>query len=959
MTEEFEKGDDSEDKLERDHKKGFKKGPKEKNRAGLPSGIFFKILRMLFIWMPLSIILLLIIALVAMELYLTPSRVEGLIVSNFNEISYGEIALKVRDFSPYSGFVIEDVMIKNGNDFNRMKLLEIKRLVVRYKFFSLLIGDILFEEIGIYKPRIYLEEKNGVWNVARLMKPGRKDPEKEEKEIEKDEEKGKGVPLPDEINLPISIKFLFRYILDDLRIYVKGSNYKSSVKGLSFNVDIFVPPVKRIPLSIKAISLLRRMKLQLNPKGKMDVSFYSKDAELRPPLIVTWNLIFNKKGKGMSGFSSNLKLGTYKTAVRFKGIHLAPLNFMISYDIFYNPLSDYLILNHLGVEFFGKKWLNFSGDIRKVRTDQKINIQMTESEIVLYDLYPYFLKLTGERETIFRGTVSLFPLTIKGDPGNIDIDGVVDLRGVFFKNSSTEASLPALKLSYSVKKSCNDMDIRSALRIPHLRYTLDRDKSGDNALEMNVAISSYENFKRVNINKFLFRFYNPVMKKNALLIALKGNLLLNPDISGKIRITKFSFLKEPLIGMVPPGIGKSLVSVPLKEPVNMNLDIDFAVGDEIKADLAMFVIIPDFNVMDLKITADVVYNGPGKMVNLNAFNIESPLKGLLISAGGMVDITSPPFSDSDLKLILKMVSPEMKAIYGPWQVSGLIQLNTKMEGDLKSGSLLGSIDIERLYVMNRESKIFVDDLNMHFPFKYNFIPHKGGESRIQIEKSHVIDNYNFRDKDNFTIRSVRAKHPARDITFEYMKDFAATMFFRNNTFEITKLKAYILDGSLYGRNILFNLADLVSKGKKGNVEYNLILDITNIDIGKLDNPDPKHKTRDAELSLNANFVGKGIDLNRELTMKGFINIHKIGEKFANRLLKGLSEEKGKSKLGIAQMAVDNSVNIDMFNFNLDMGLIYTSVSFNRRALGFLVAVEDVEFERMPIQEYLRNILGRR
>ncbi|MBP7584608.1 MAG: hypothetical protein KBA61_11265, partial [Spirochaetes bacterium] len=143
------------------------------------------------------------------------------------------------------------------------------------------------------------------------------------------------------------------------------------------------------------------------------------------------------------------------------------------------------------------------------------------------------------------------------------------------------------------------------------------------------------------------------------------------------------------------------------------------------------------------------------------------------------------------------------------------------------------------------------------------------------------------------------------------------------------------------------------------MEYNLTLDVTNVDIGLLDEPDPKKRTRDAELSLNAQFKGRGVNVKKELTPAGYINIHKIGDSFANKLLKGLSTEKGKSKLGIAQIPVDNSMMVDRFNFNLDKGLVYTTVTFRRKALGWLVGIEQdkVQFDRIKLQEYLRNILG--
>jgi hypothetical protein len=103
--------------------------------------ILFKSLRIVFLWIPAFIILLIALSLLALKLYLSPERVEKLIVSNFNAMSYGDISLKVKDFSLCSGFEIQDLLIRNGDRFNRSKFVEIERLVFHYEFFPMLIGD--------------------------------------------------------------------------------------------------------------------------------------------------------------------------------------------------------------------------------------------------------------------------------------------------------------------------------------------------------------------------------------------------------------------------------------------------------------------------------------------------------------------------------------------------------------------------------------------------------------------------------------------------------------------------------------------------------------------------------------------------------------------------------------------------------------------------------------------------
>lgn len=927
---------------------------------GLAARILIKAAKIIFIWLPVTLIALVAVVLIAAKLYLSPDRVENLIVSNFNNLSYGTISLDVKEFSPYGGFDIHDILIRNGPEFGNTKFVEIKRLRVKYGLFSMLIGNIHIDEIGIYKPRIYLTEKDGVWNAAKLMKPG--GPEKEEPE-EIEEEKGPG---PKEINLPISVELLFRFILDDLRAYVDGSSFKTSVEGLTYNMDIWIPPFKHVPLDVSAVTLFERMKMELNPRGEMDIAFASKEAGIKTPLILTWKLVF-EGSREKPDFASMFRIGAYNAPVRFKNTHLAPLNFMISYDMIYNPLTDNLSLSHFGIQFHDRKWLFLTGNIRRVTKSQEVDLRMTESEIVLDDLYPYFVSLTGDRKTRFSGIVSLFPLAVNGNPQYLNIDGQVNLKRIFFKSPGAGAEIPLFIFSYSVKKKADDMDIDAGVNMPHLVYTLGREKSGDNGLDVDMGVSAFNNFQNVAISKFNFKFYNPDTKKPALDIAMHGDIGLKPGVSGNISITKFTFLKDPLLGMVTAGIKKSLAGVPLEKPLDLTLGAKFALGSEVRADLALLLKVPDYNINDFKLGLNVIQDNVEKRVTLNRFTMGTRTLGLSVDAAGTIDLKTAPFSDSDLRLVVKLDSPKMKPVYGQWEIAGLLELAAEIKGDMKTGRASGAINIADFNVRNKESKLSVEDMNMIFPFEYFFAAKGPAESRLAVDKSFVIDNQNFKDRENFTIKSVKAKHPARDIQFEYLKDFAATMFFRNNTFELSKLKMYVLDGAIYGRDILFNLADMPYTGSFKNVEYRLILDVTNVDIGKLDNPDPAAKTREAELSLNANFTGTGLDMfigkgkdrSKELNVKGFVNINKVGKEFANKLLKGLSEEKGKSKLGIAQIAVDNSVSIRGFNYNLDMGLMYASVQFERRAIGFIVTVQDVKFDRIPIQSYLNSVFGRK
>ncbi|PKL16040.1 MAG: hypothetical protein CVV49_18330 [Spirochaetae bacterium HGW-Spirochaetae-5] len=498
------------------------------------------------------------------------------------------------------------------------------------------------------------------------------------------------------------------------------------------------------------------------------------------------------------------------------------------------------------------------------------------------------------------------------------------------------------------------MDIGVELNIPHLAYVIEGSKSGDNGVKLTASATGYNNFKRVKINNVGFDFFNPGGAK-ALSLAMSGDVAMGKATEGYINISRLRLNTAPLPAMVPGRFRKQVADIPLKKPVDLNLGLNFYLGSDIvKAGVDMLAMIPDYGVNDLKLKASVVQDNKNKKVTLNDVYLGSKNMNLALNAGGMVELKKTPLSDSNLKVSLELNNPKMKSVWGPWNTSGMMKLSAFMKGDLATGKAHGSLEFKDFNLENSEQKLAVSGFNMNFPFEYKFKARTVDKSYISINQDMVIDSDQFADKPNFKISSVKAKHPARDIPFEFMKDFNAYMVFKDNVFSISNLKASVMDGSISSKSILFNLADFDLK----NMEFSVNLDVLNVNIGRLDDATTKNISKNAELSLNANFSGRGLDINKELTPSGNINIFRIGEEFANRLMKGLSQEKGKSKLGKpVQFALDNSMLAQSFDFRLDKGLVYTKVKFKGKALSriFNVENEEVVFDRIPIQEYLRKV----
>jgi hypothetical protein len=924
--------------------------------------ILRQVLKTLFIRLPVTLLIIISLVLIVLEIYLSPGRVERLITENFNSRSNGVISLKVKEFSPYNGFVMENIQVQNGPQFNNSKLFTMDKIVIKYGLFPMLIGNLRIHEIGLYNPRVLLEQKGGIWSPAVLMKPSDAEDKKDE-EKEKKEKKPKDKADKEDsgyIDLPISVEFFFKFILQDLRVNVVGEDFRTSMTGLTFTADIDVPPFKRIPKSIEAVSLLKEMKFQLNPEEEMNVAFYSKDAAVDPQLILTWKLLFNKNApngdKPVSRFESSLKFGTYKTPVRLQKIHLAPLSFMVSYDLFFNPYNDTLTLNHFAVKFKDADWINIAGTVKEVSKSQVVDINMARSRIDLSDLYPYFLNFTGDRKTRFSGAISLMPLTVNGTVNNMKVRGEVNLDKIFFRNPGVELSMPSLKLGYSVDKNGNDMKLGTEILSPFFTYALEGNRSGGNGLYFGADVDAYGNFASVKINRVDLRLFSSATKTDALNVNITGQTRLQPKLVGTVNVNRFRFQKQPLEAMVPSQFKKQVKSIPLKKPLDVSLALNYDIGPQvISAGLATLVKVPDFDLDDLTLKLAVIQDAAKQRVTLRSLHLQSKKWHADVKSSGFVELKEQPISKADLNFSVSVDNPQEKNVAGPWVTSGLIKLSGAFKGDLKTGVASGSFLIDKFNVKNPKMRLDVKDVNMNFPFAYSLKQDHKNVSLLEVGKGTVTDNENFREASNFSIASIKAAHPARKEAFEYMKDFSTYIGFKDNLFMISNLKTYVLDGSIYGRSIAFNLADM----KRQNMEFRMNLDVTNVDIGKLDNPDPSAKKRDAELSLNANFAGRGLNFKKGLDWKGYINIYKIGEKIASRLLKGLSAKKGKSNQDrVTGFIVDNAMYVQGFNFNLDKGLVYTTVPLKRGLMGYAVGIYDdkIEFERMPIQEYLRNII---
>jgi len=893
---------------------------------------------------------------IAIYFYLSPLRVEKIIKEKFSQNVNGKIDLKILNFNPYGDIIIKDIKITGAGKFKDTEFLTLEKIVFKYGFFKILTGSVRFEEIGLYNPSIYLKQKGKIWNFERLFKKSKNKLISKQKTLSSDETIVNAEKEQDskEINLPIAVDFYLKFVLKNLKVIVDGTDFYSSLKGFDFGFNVEIPPVKKIPKSINAISIIKTFKIDLNPKKLLNFKINSKNTKVGSPLILNWNLFLNNGNK--KKFRSKFQFGAFDTPITLKNRYLGPLKFMISYDLKYDPLKDILDLKDFTISFMDNRWLSLNGVVKNIQKKPKLKLSILESKISLNSLYPYYKKILMNKKEKFGGFISLKPFSINGNLDSVDIFGNIRLDNIFYKSSDFSFNLPTGIILYKLKKQNNLYKIMNKINLQKFSYRLQRNRSRLNSLEVNTKVEIDEFFSNINIKQFSANLFESFTKKRALSLNVVAQMKKKKNINLNIKVKKLRFNLPIIKKLIPENLEEKLNMVKLTKPVDITMGINLNQSSSKSSIQSVIKIkIPDYNLRDFYITTSLSLNNFKKTINLKKLKIFSKEFGVNIKANGFVKQKVNPFSFANLDFLVDLNFPKNKQFIPDWNLNGALKFKTTFKGSLKNGKIHGSLFSENIDVKNEKLKFHLEKFNIDFPFEYKLNTWQKDKTIIFTSKKDILGIEGESRLPNFTIKSLSAKHPARNMKLQYLKDFSTYMNFSENIFFIENMKATVLDGTVLGKKILFNFADL----KKENMEFKFVMDVTNIDIGKIDRVVAKGKKRDAELSMNINFQGRGLDPKKELNLTGYIGIHKIGDKFANRLFKGLNERQGESKLGVVQYAVDGFALPKQFNFKLDKGLMYTTVKLERKILSQLTGVkvknDKINFDRIPIQEFLRKV----
>ena len=209
-----------------------------------------------------------------------------------------------------------------------------------------------------------------------------------------------------------------------------------------------------------------------------------------------------------------------------------------------------------------------------------------------------------------------------------------------------------------------------------------------------------------------------------------------------------------------------------------------------------------------------------------------------------------------------------------------------------------------------------------------------------MESLSIADPINKTTKEPFMLIYPQGQYPG----------FGATMSFKDNVFELPNLQIFMLNGTITGQDILFNVGGAPISTKK--MEFTATIQIKELDFKQLMPPSAAATIDDGAVSIDTFIVGK--DLSQAIeNIQGYVSIYKIGNEFAKQGLKVVKPDSN----GFTDLIVDSSIQVQKIDLDLREGLVYSNVYFTRGIFGNIISPKgnQIKQSRIPITEFFNNV----
>lgn len=558
----------------------------------------------------------------------------------------------------------------------------------------------------------------------------------------------------------------------------------------------------------------------------------------------------------------------------------------------------------------------------------------------------------------------------------IDYDGAVaKLRGDYDKSIQLWIELPGIPLENFIKdlygklqgevnlqgENLANLGIDLNLSLQNLRFRLDRSLSGysNHNLKSNLLLKFKGPLELNQIQLDTLKLETRNQRgRNALNLETKLSFSLLPEKILNLEKCQIQANTTNWIPIVPLAIRNPILSLEnISKTIIIHLNGKANLSETIYS-FQLFTKLPDIGLNDIKGGFEIAkYNNGWNLKNLylssfdGVFNLES--NGKLIESK---DSISPiPGFNPDIKISLNLKSDHPKQLNPNINYRGNLRLNSKLQSSHLTGDLVMEnirMFLQRGTCPGSDCKLFlIENLNADIPISHNF--NKSIEySLLDGDKSRFIKTYGRLPRDNFTIQQIIGSHPSLENTaFAYVKGagsypgLSAKVGYQENYFFMDGLKLSLLDGVVYGKDILFHVAD----GSPKNMEFMGSIQVRDIDLKQLMSPATRKIVDDGKIKLDLNVSLR--DFTEPIAnLNLYFSIFQIGRDFGKSVLNILSTK------GALMNYITDSYAVDKVDIELSKGLVYAEVKFKPSLLSMIVSIEDsrITQSRMPLMNFVKR-----
>ena len=304
---------------------------------------------------------------------------------------------------------------------------------------GILAGHVGIRELGLKDAKIYVTEKDGVWNLDYLSSGEKKEKKKSESDAEKKEPR-------ESISTYLPVKLYANIDVRNLQFYYHSEtqNQTLDLSGLDVRLAFITETFNTIPLNTDALDLFETLVVAINPYGPVNVE-YSNGNRLEGELTLAFRM-FRQVVDGQGIFSSLLNVDGTSLTMSRPGYAPATPGLLAQYNTSYNQEEDALIYRDFSVSYNGRQWLALEARVdRLTEGTPAVDLSVLRSEILLDEPGQFLSMLTNGRIRM-GGYLSLYPVRLKGPLSELDFEINAEGQGLYLNGPGGSHNVSTLEL---------------------------------------------------------------------------------------------------------------------------------------------------------------------------------------------------------------------------------------------------------------------------------------------------------------------------------------------------------------------------------------------------------------------------------------------------------------------------------------------------------------------------------